>query len=281
MPAEKDKLCAAAVRIDGQLRAYLSSNAGNCCYGIPRRYEPIRGRAARVDGEARFPGVTASTAWSAELAPDTELAPEVRARLAAAWTTAARMEHASIAAFANLSLRLLALGAPPELVAATHTAALDEIEHARLAFQLASAYAGTPIAPAPFADAARMSITMDLAELARETLLDGCINETVAAFEAELASDTAADPCVAHTLRRIADDEKRHAQLAWQILAWCVRTSPRPLLADLRAALPVTTTTTATGPDLAIHGVLSDDTLANLRSDVLRDVVAPCLEALA
>ncbi|MCW5806495.1 MAG: ferritin-like domain-containing protein [Deltaproteobacteria bacterium] len=303
IPSTKDARCAAGVRIEGALRPYLSSTAETCCYAIPRRYEPIRGRAARVDGTARFAEVATGTAWStaapatvptAEARPRLDphpdvasLATEVRARLAEAWIAAARMEHASIAAFANLSLRLLALGAPPDLVAAAHVAAIDEIEHARLAFQLASAYRGAPVAPGRFDDAAHLTPANDLAELAVETLLDGCLNETVAAFEAELAGETAADPDVAAVLRRIAEDEKRHAQLAWQILAWCLRASERPLLPDLRAALRDADLPAPAAParphepDLAAHGVLSDAALGELRCDVLREVVEPCLAALA
>lgn len=33
---------------------------------------------------------------------------------------------------------------------------------------------------------------------------------------------TATDPAVAETLAMIARDEARHAELAWDILAWCV-----------------------------------------------------------
>jgi hypothetical protein len=37
----------------------------------------------------------------------------------------ALFQHASVASFARFSLELLALGAPPDLVAAAHAAALD------------------------------------------------------------------------------------------------------------------------------------------------------------
>ena len=83
-------------------------------------------------------------------------------------------------------------------------------------------------------------------------------------------------------LRRIAADEKRHAELAWSILAWCVRTSDRPLLPELRAALrDAAQPAPTTAPDLAEHGVLGDAALADLRVNVLREIVEPCLDALA
>jgi hypothetical protein len=274
-----------------------------------RRIAPVKGRPARVDGEARFADVGvvgvggentgaaamdriaggAAGGWRAPeaLRPEVESLPRaLRDRLAAAWLDAAREEHASIASFANLSLRLLALGAPPDLVADSHAAALDEIRHARRAFELASAYAGAPLAPAAFPDAARMSAGGDLAALAIETLLDGCINETVAAALAGAAGESAADPAVAAVLAEVAGDEARHAELAWRIVAWCVRRGD----AGLHAALRDTAAAAARAPlaagadprdDLAAHGVLGDAAHAATRAGVLREIVGPCLDALA
>jgi hypothetical protein len=293
VPAAEDPACPAAVRFDGTLRPYATTEDESCCYAVPsRRITPVKGRPARVDGEARFAEVGAgggAAGWRApeDLPPEVEALPRaLRDRLAAAWLEAAREEHASIASFANLSLRLLALGAPPDLVADAHAAALDEIRHARRAFELASAYAGAPLAPAAFPDAARMSAAGDLAALAIETLLDGCINEAVAAALAGAAGESAADPAVAAALAEVAEDEARHAALAWRIVAWCVRSGG----AGLHAALRETAAAAARAPlaagadprdDLAIHGVLGDAAHAATRAGVLREIVAPCLDALA
>ena len=304
VPAHDDPACPAGVRFDGAIRPYAATDDKTCCYAVPLRRREMRaipGRPARVGGEARFASVGAGgaagaagvgAAWRApELAPSVaELPRELRDRLAAVWVEAARAEHASIASFANLSLRLLALGAPPDLVADAHAAALDEIRHARLAFELASAYAGVPLQPVRFDDAARMSAAGDLAALAIETLLDGCINETVAAVEAETAGDAADDPAVAAALCEIAADEARHAELAWRILAWCVRTGEPGLLAALHeVAAEAAAALAAPGPapapgaagELAPHGVLGTEAQAAARAGVLREIVAPCLAALA
>ncbi len=305
VPAAEDPACPAAVRFDGTLRPYAMTEDESCCYMVPsRRIAPVKGRPARVDGEARFaevgvdpsrhagavgPLTGGAAGWQAPeaLRPEVESLPRaLRDRLAAAWLEAAREEHASIASFANLSLRLLALGAPPDLIADSHAAALDEIRHARRAFELASAYAGAPLAPAAFPDAARMSAAGDLAALAIETLLDGCINETVAAALAGAAGESAADPAVAAVLAEVAGDEARHAELAWRIVAWCVRSGD----AGLHAALRETAAAAARAPlaaspdprdDLAAHGVLGDAAHAATRAGVLREIVAPCLDALA
>lgn len=299
-PSRLDAACPAAVRFDGTLRPLSEIVDKTCCYSVPPRKIEIRaipGRPARVDGEARFATVGAAGAgaapapWRApELVPAVaDLPRELRDRLSAIWLEAARAEHASIASFANLSLRLLALGAPPDLVADAHAAALDEIRHARLAFELASAYAGVPLAPVRFDDAARMSAAGDLSALAIETLLDGCINETVAAVEAETAGAAAGDPVIAAALREIAADEARHAELAWRIVAWCVRTGEPGLLAELRAVAEAAAAAAAGAPaplpdasgELASHGVLGAEAQAAARAGVMREIVAPCLAALA
>src|SRR5262245_52773660 len=55
------------------------------------------------------------------------------------WARAAQYEHASVASFARFSLELLALGAPSDLIARAHRAAIDELEHTELALGVARA----------------------------------------------------------------------------------------------------------------------------------------------
>ncbi|HEU4537511.1 MAG TPA: hypothetical protein VFS00_25505, partial [Polyangiaceae bacterium] len=73
----------------------------------------------------------------------------LRAALAQHWLDVAALEHASVASFARFTLELLALGAPPALVAEAQRAGLDEVAHAEVAYALASAYAGRRFGPGP------------------------------------------------------------------------------------------------------------------------------------
>ncbi|MEZ4311518.1 MAG: ferritin-like domain-containing protein [Polyangiaceae bacterium] len=217
---------------------------------------------------------------------------DVRAALAAAWQEEARMEHASVAAFAKLSLDLLAFGAPPDLITRAHEAAMEEVTHAQLTFSLASAYAGTPIGPAPLRQAASAGHDpMTIARLVEETILDGCAGETAAAVEASCAADTSTDPGIARSLRGIAADESRHAELAFRIVAWALASAPeeaapavRRALTHLRAELaraPARLEVAAGKGPLADHGVLGTTERARIRRDVLREVVIPALEQTA
>jgi len=85
--------------------------------------------------------------------------------------------------------------------------------------------------------------------------------------------------------KTIAEDETRHAELAWAIVAWCVRAGGPALHAALGRALDAARASAPAsaqpdGQDLWIHGVVPAPDLADLRRAVIADVVAPCLAAL-
>jgi rubrerythrin len=246
-PDANNAECPQGVEIVGELRPFSSARNEMCCYTVlQRRSTVIRGRPARVAGEMRFAPLQAGTAWHGDVKTERR-----DARLAAKWLEDARMEHASVAAFSATALRLMALGAPPELIAATHRAALEEIEHARAAFALAASYGGEAVTPGPLAIDAR---PMTLRELAIETFVDGCVGETTAAYEAACEAEVEPDPEVRAVLAKISEDEARHAELAWQIAAWCVAQD---------------------------RSIVNELYVENAREDVMREVVAPCVAALA
>lgn len=156
---------------------------------------------------------TGTDAWSS-YASSAYAIDEVRSKY---WERGAAQEHASVAEFARLSLVLLALGAPADLVRDVHEAALDEIDHARACYALASRFAGRDIGPSAL-DVARASTDVSLVTLVRDTLRDGCVGEAAAAHELREMARVETDAEIATTLRTMADDEQRHAALAWRIL---------------------------------------------------------------
>src|SRR5205085_12074693 len=124
----------------------------------------------------------AGSRWRANAAVgalDADLDASARATLAEQWLADAASEHASIAAFARLSLELMALGAGPELLAACHRAAADEVRHAELCFTVARAYAGRELDPGPLAVPELPA--PDVVRMACESFVDGCIGEGAAA----------------------------------------------------------------------------------------------------
>jgi hypothetical protein len=223
-----------------------------------------------------------STDWSPALDEiDLDaLSPLQREAIARRWTRDAELEHASVASFSQLSLALLACGAPPELVAETHQSALDEIRHAELCYGLASVYGGSPIGPGPLAPPPKA--TSDVIALAVETYRDGCIGETAAALVAARSAELCENRAVAGALRSIAADEERHAELAWRILKWTLAFDGvcDALLAEVEALRHEPEPSTGHPGELARHGLLAKAAEVRIRSQVVKQVVLPCTEAL-
>jgi len=223
--------------------------------------------------KAHLPTLATGDGWSDGAAPRTEhLSAEERAVLGARWLASAQMEHASVSAFAQLSLHLAALGAPSELVERSHLAALDEIRHARRCFALASAYGATPWTAGPIAELVHTDASsIDRVRLAVGSLVDGCLAAGIAADVAASGARTAADPAVRQTLAMIALDEERHAELAWSVLAWCLDTG------DDAVRTAVAARAARLGDELA-HTL---GAIASERSAVVRDRAAALVAARA
>ena len=251
------------------------------------------GRPFFVAGEARTAPLAARSDWAlpAQLVQPDDA--RLRASLADYWAEVGRFEHASIASFARFALQLLALGAPPALIADTQAALADEIHHARLAFGLASAYADAPIGPGPLAVSACLADgqASEPRAILEGLIVEACVGETLAAIEAEEAASRARDPELARVLARIAADELRHAQLGWRALAWMleqaeaagdreVRGFALRTLAEAIAAVGTAAPASGRGPELREHGVLDDALRAAVRRAGCEAVLLPCAAAL-
>jgi hypothetical protein len=264
----------------------MSPDAGTRACGPAQLACP--GRPFLVGEVPRVARVARRGDWSSRPRPITSgLSEGARSRLAAYWTEVAQMEHASVAAFARFALELLALGAPADLLVATHDAMADETEHARLAFSLASAYRSREIGPGPLAlDGAIAQVTPRsvFATLVRE----GCIGETLAAVLATEARASATDPVVRASLSRIAEDETKHAGLAWRAAAWLLDAGDEAFAswAEAEVARAVAERRIHAAADqgddeaLRAHGMLDGRTQQELERAVLRDLVIPHARAL-
>ena len=261
---------------------YRSCNNGVC------------GRPFLVAETARLAAVIASPEWldDSALTPDLrKLGARARATLAAHWTRLAQMEHASIAAFARFSLQLLSVGAPAHLIEACTRAIADETAHTRLCFEMASHYGGLPLGPARL-DISHCLDETSLTGIMKLVLSEGCLGETGAALEALEAAATATDPAVIQAFSRIARDEQRHAELAFQFLQWALARSPSSVRSQLAreaavrlrefelAATPSERPLDTAEPDLSAHGLLSPTAIHAVRRHAARGVVAPLLASL-
>lgn len=184
-----------------------------------------RGRQVRRRGRPQFAALTVDEAWLGDRATSTSKAPDDRA--AEAWRQNGLTEHASVAAFAALSLELAELGAPPALQKAASEDALDEIRHTELCFGLAQHFDGRPLSPAAFPaglayQRSALPRSFRLAKLAVTSLLDGAIHEGLSARALAELLDLELDPKVRPVIEGIVADEARHAAHGFQVVRWCL-----------------------------------------------------------
>lgn len=191
----------------------------------------VPGRPLRVDDARVIANATRGDGWSE---PPPSGAPD--SARATRWTRDALAQHASIGAFARLSLQLLGVGAPASLLRAAQQAALDQIKHAELCFDRASKLTGVQLRAGPLPLPHEMRMTYDLSTIAIEALLDGAVHEALSAAEARARVRTSDDEEERSILRAIARDEAAHGDVAESIVAWCVDTGgPTVVAAVLNA----------------------------------------------
>lgn len=185
-----------------------------------------RGRQLRRRGVPLLPRVVEGGEWTSP-SPMIDAPAELRDRVASRWRENGRTEHASVASFSRLALDLMALGAPPSLIAAAQRDALDEVRHAELCFSLARSIDGRVESPGAFPEAGRARglsrvRTVALSTLAVDSLVDGAFHEgTSARVIASLARRCPHEGITA-ALREIAADEGRHAAHGWDVVEWCL-----------------------------------------------------------
>ena len=134
-------------------------------------------------------------------------------------------------AFERLADELREHGAPAALRAAALTAAEDERRHAEAMTAQARRFGAAVVAVAVQPPTPR-----SLLALACENAVEGCVRETWAALLALHQAQVAADPEVRAMMAVIADEERRHAELAWAIDAWARTRLSGVEVAELDAA---------------------------------------------
>lgn len=253
------------------------------CGAAPGELCSVEGRPLMIDATPRTAPAVPRDDWLASLELATvALDGELRAALARHWQRIAGYEHASVASFARFSLQLMALGAPPQLLVEAQAAAADEIEHAKIAYALASAYAGAPVGPGPI-DLADLQVTTSVRDVVLDLVREACVGETLNAAEARECAALVGDPKLSALHLRIAEDEQRHALLAWRTLAWLLE-DHQELRRDVAEAFAVAAAArTSPGPrtrSAPEHGLLDEGQRHAIRRRVLHDVVLPCARAL-
>lgn len=127
----------------------------------------------------------------------------------------AMIEGASVPAFERLAHEMQRLGAPDTLTMRCLDAADDERRHTVSMAALAARFGATPGAYAVDEVPVREALPV-----AVENAVEGCVYEAFGALLATWQATHATDRVVARAMTRIADDETRHANLAFAIARW-------------------------------------------------------------
>ena len=132
---------------------------------------------------------------------------------------ASHLEAASVEAFRLLREELASLGAPRSMLRRASRAEEDEVRHARMTASLARRFGAVPgeWAAAPRTED-RPARTLE--EIALENATEGCVRETFGALTAMWQAEHARDRHVRAAMEAIAEDELRHAALAWSVASW-------------------------------------------------------------
>ena len=181
---------------------------------------------SRADASFACPGYAGTVAvscmgWAGRLTEgiETPTHAEPGDGLGALFAGRTYLEAASVFAFERLERELLAHHAPPSLVRDARRARRDEVRHTAIQARLARRHGSRPSVP-------RAPATTDprsLFELALENAVEGCVRETYGAAAGLVEASRSTEPRFRRTMRAIADDECRHAELAWAIRQWARR----------------------------------------------------------
>ncbi len=261
-----------------------------CCYDVlAESYPCYVGRTFFIDEGVVTAPLRRGKGWKQGPAPDATLLDRATRRaLGDAWARDGLFEHASVASFARFVMQLLAVGAPSDLVLAAHAAASDEVAHAELSLCLASRYLDEPVEPANLPYPAPLAIEPDLAAIAAETVMEGCIGETVATLQALAALENTTDPAVRAVLERTVLDEARHAELAWRFMAWALAAGGAETDFAIARAFAAFHPPPPRAEDLSAvdldeyrrHGRQTAVEARAIAESILADVVQPCARAL-
>jgi rubrerythrin len=161
-------------------------------------------------------------------------------------------------------------------------AAGDEARHAEQSLALASRFAGRRLELGALVVEGALHDIDDLASALRAAVLEGCIDETLAAHEAACLAARAEDPQVASVLEQIASDEARHAALAWKFVAWVIGERPqlRPVVVEALASVAMPELPELDESNALGFGCPSARLRARWRGVGLRELVEPCAARL-
>ncbi len=164
----------------------------------------------------------------------------VAAAVTAEWNQRTEAEYISAVIAQQVTLRLLQLGAPPDLIRDGLRIASDELTHAELSAAVAASASGE--AAAPVIDPTAMALPTGeaaLGHLIPSIVRFFCVGETIAVPLFRMLRQHCTIPIARSALDRIMRDETRHRQFGWDVLDWILLVGGLSVRDALVAQAPV------------------------------------------
>jgi len=139
----------------------------------------------------------------------------------AEWRRRTEAEYTSAAIAHQVTLWLIQLGAPPDLIRDGLRVVGDELDHSELSAEVADCAGGD--AGAPMIDSASLIVGGGgdpATALVASILRFFCIGETVAVPLFRMLRRRCTVPVALQALDRVMRDEARHRQFGWDVLDW-------------------------------------------------------------
>ena len=256
---------------------YTVQSVGVSCVAV--------GRPFFVDGEKRVAPLSAMDSWVSQRSTSFEMDAELRKEVIAHWKKAAQEEHASIASFSRLTMQLMSIGAPPALISSSIRAQGDELSHAKACLHVVSLLSGTAYGFDSLEIAGHTTKEPTKRQVLMDSIIEGCVNETLAAAEAAYLAENAVHPKIRKVLAAIAKDEEQHAALGWGIVAWILKEDPSLVSTAQEVFAQVAQQWEARlvhlrGEERIAYGELSLEKARQLHKYIWSDVILPCAESL-
>lgn len=158
--------------------------------------------------------------------------------VAAEWRRRTQAEYVSAAITSTVTLWLVQIGAPPDLLRDGLRIVDDELTHSELSAHVMGASGGAVTPPA----IDRAALTLK-GEDPSQALLPAivrffCIGESVAVPLFRMLRDRASVPVARKALDRVMRDEARHRQFGWDVLDWLLLAQGDAGVELVRAQLP-------------------------------------------
>ena len=142
------------------------------------------------------------------------------------WLNNGLEEHASVASFCKFVIQMMSVGAPPTLLSRAIQAMDDEVNHAKICFAVAKRLNNVAASPGEFPTQGILDDNFNAKSILEDTIIEACINETLAHHYDEYAAANTEDEGIRKALMTIVTEERRHGELAWDFVTWLLKKNP-------------------------------------------------------